>query len=178
MTIIGYRYRFYKDAKSEWMYERELNDVPLRILLDFKDADETLVQTLAQIFTKCKDSKLAASICKQRRIGPGCIDAKSTRMILELLELELKSPRHIPELGNFEIEEVEVKIADCLAKRIVFDFCFASRGRNDETAYVVDLTCLDSPDKLGYLEKLDPTSLKDIKVISAPKTAKACDFVF
>ena len=174
MKIVGYRYRFCKDAKSEWLYNRELTDIPLSILLDFKDADETLVQTLEQIFTKCKDSKLAASICKQRRIGPGCIDAKSTHMILELLEYELKSPRHIPELGNFEIEEVEVKIDDCLAKRIVFDFCFASRGRNDDSDCVVDLTCLDNPDKLDYLEKSDPTALKDIKVISAPKTAKAC----
>ena len=169
MKIVGYRYRFCKDAKSEWLYKRELSDIPLSILLDFKDADETLVQTLVQIFTKCKDSKLATSICKKRRVGPGDIDAKSTHMILELLEYELKSPRHIPELGNIEIEEVEVKIANRLAKRIVFDFCFASRGRNDESAYVVDLTCLDNPDKMDYLEKLDPTALKDIKVISEPK---------
>ena len=177
MTIVGYRYRFCKDSKSEWMYKRELSDIPLSILLDFKDADETLVQTLEQIFTKCKDSKLAASICKQRRVGPGCIDAKSTHMILELLEYELKSPRHIRELGDFEIEGVEVKIDNCLAKRIVFDFCFASRGRNDNSAYVEDLTCLDNPVKLDYLEKLDPTALKDIKVISENKLIKTRDLV-
>ena len=88
---------------------------------------------------------------------------------MDLLEYELKSPRHIPELGNFEIEEVEVKIDNRLAERIVFDFCFASRGRNDDSDCVVDLTCLDNPDKLDYLEKLDPTALKDIKVISEPK---------
>ena len=169
MKMVGYRYRFCKDSKSEWMYERELTDIPLSILLDFTDADETLIQTLEQIFAKCKDSKLAARICKQRRVGPGCIDAKSTHMILELLEYELKSPRHIPELGNFEVEEVEVKIDNRLAKRIVFDFCFASRGRNDNPTNIIDLTCLDNPVKLDYLEKSDPTALNNIKVISEPK---------
>ena len=42
-------------------------------------------RALERIFTKCKDSKLAASICNQRCVGPGFIDAKSTHMILELL---------------------------------------------------------------------------------------------
>lgn len=98
-------------------------------------------------------------------------------MILELLEYELKSPRHIPELGNFEIEEVEIKITNRLAKRILFDFCFASRRRNDNQNSIIDLTCLDNPCKLTYLEKSDPTALNNIKVISEHKLIKACDLV-
>ena len=98
-------------------------------------------------------------------------------MILELLEYELKSPRHIPELGNIEIEEVEVKIANRLARRILFDFCFASRSRNDHPTSIIDLTCLDNPVKLDYLEKSDPTALNNIKVISEHKLIKACDLV-
>ena len=104
MTIVGYRYRFCKDSKSEWIYEREIKDIPLRIMLDFKDADDTFIETLGHIFTKCKDSKLAASICNQRGVGPGEIDSKSGHCILKLLKDELKSPSHLPELGNFEIE--------------------------------------------------------------------------
>ena len=46
MTLVGYRYRFCKDSKSEWIYEREITDIPLRIMLDFKDADETFIETL------------------------------------------------------------------------------------------------------------------------------------
>ena len=94
-------------------------------------------------------------------------------MILELLEDELKSPSHLQELGNFEIEEVEIKITNRLARRIVFDFCFASRRRDD----IIDLTCLDNPCKLDYLEKSDRTALEDIKVISEPKIIKARDLV-
>lgn len=176
MKIVGYRYRFCKDSESEWIYEREIKDIPLSILLDFKDADETFIETLEQIFTKCKDSKLAARICKQRRVGPGDIDSKSSHLILELLQDELKSPTHLQELGNFEIEEVEVKITNRLARRIVFDFCFASRRRNDNQS-IIDLTCLDNPFKLEYLEKSDPTALDDIKVISEPKIIKARDLV-
>lgn len=177
MTIVGYRYRFCKDSKSEWIYEREITDIPPSILLDFKDADETFIETLEQIFTKCKSSKLAASIFKQRGVGPGCIDSKSTHLILELLEDELKSPSHLPELGNFEIEEVEIKITNHLARRILFDFCFASRKRNDNSTSIIDLTCLDNPCKLDYLEKSDLTALDNIKVISEPKIIKARDLV-
>lgn len=177
MTIVGYRYRFCKDSKSEWIYQREIKDIPLSIMLDFKDADETFIETLEQIFTKCKSSKLAESICKQRCVGPGCIDSKSSHLILELLEDELKSPTHLPELGNFEIEEVEIKITNRLARRILFDFCFASRRRNDNQTSILDLTCLDNPVKLYYLEKSDKTALEDIKVISEPKIIKARDLV-
>ena len=177
MTLVGYRYRFCKDSESEWIYEREITDIPLSIMLDFKDADETLIETLEQIFTKCKDSKLAARICKKRCVGPGEIDSKSSHLILELLEDELKSPTHLQELGNFEIEEVEVKITNLLARRIVFDFCFASRRRNDNQTSILDLTCLDNPCKLEYLEKLDPTALDNIKVISEPKIIEARDLV-
>ena len=177
MTIVGYRYRFCKDSKSEWIYEREITDIPLSIMLDFKDADDTFIETLGHIFTKCKDSKLAASICKQRSVGPGCIDSKSAHLILELLEDELKSPTHLQELGNFEIEEVEIKITNRLARRILFDFCFASRRRNDNPTSIIDLTCLDNPGKLDYLEKSDKTALEDIKVISEPKIIKARDLV-
>ena len=104
MTLVGYRYRFCKDSKTEWIYEREITYIPISIMLDFKDADDTFIETLGHIFTKCKDSKLAASICNQRCVGPGGIDSKSGHLILELLEDELKSPSHLPELGNFEIE--------------------------------------------------------------------------
>ena len=177
MTLVGYRYRFCKDSKTEWIYEREITDIPLRIMLDFKDADDTFIQTLEQIFTKCKDSKLAASICNQRGVGPGEIDSKSGHCILKLLKDELKSPSHLPELGNFEIEEVEIKITNRLAKRIVFDFCFAYRRRNDNQTSIIDLTCLDNPVKLSYLEKSDKTALDNIEVISEHKLIKACDLV-
>ena len=177
MTLIGYRYRFCKDSKSEWIYEREITYIPPSILLDFKDADDTFIETLGHILTKCNDSKLAARICNQRCVGPGDIDSKSGHCILELLKDELKSPSHLPELGNFEIEEVEIKITNSLAKRILFDFCFASRRRNDNQSNIIDLTCLDSPFKLTYLEKSDPTALNNIKVISEHKLIKACDLV-
>ena len=177
MTLVGYRYRFCKDAKSEWIYEREITDIPLRIMLDFKDADDTFIETLGHIFTKCKDSKLAASICNQRCVGPGEIDSKSGHCILKLLEDELKSPSHLQELGNFEIEEIEIKITNRLAKRILFDFCLASRRRNHNTSNIIDLTCLDNPVKLSYLEKSDKTALDNIKVISEHKLIKACDLV-
>ena len=177
MTIVGYRYRFCKDSESEWIYERDITDIPLSIMLDFKDADETFIQTLEQIFTKCKSSELAASICKQRCVGPGGINSKSGHCILKLLEDELKSPTHLQELGNFEIEEVEIKITNRLARRIVFDFCFASRRRNDNPPRIIDLTCLDNTCKLDYLEKSDKKALEDIKVISEPKLIKACDLV-
>lgn len=177
MTMTGYRYRFCKDSGSEWMYEREMTDIPLSILLDCKDADEAFIETLEKIFTKCSNSKMAASICKRRSIGAGDIDVKSVHLVLELLEAELKSPSHLQELGNFEIEEVEIKITNRLAKKIVFDFCFASRRRNDNPTLLIDLTRLDNPDKLAYLEKLDPTALSDIKVISEPKVLKAHDLV-
>ena len=177
MTLVGYRYRFCKDSKTEWIYKREITDIPLRIMLDFKDADDTFIETLERIFTKCKDSKLASSICNQRCVGPGEIDSKSGHCILKLLKDELKSPSHLPELGNFEIEEVEIKITNRLAKRIVFDFCFASRRRNDNPSNIIDLTCLDNPVKLEYLEKSDRTALEDVKVISELKIIKASDLV-
>ena len=177
MTLVGYRYRFCKDSKTDWIYEREIKDIPLKIMLDFKDADDTFIETLGHIFTKCKDSKLAASICNQRYVGPGEIDSKSGHCILKLLKDELKSPSHLPELGNFEIEEVEIKITNRLAKRIVFDFCFAYRRRNDNQTSIIDLTCLDNPVKLDYLEKSDKTALDNIKVISEPKIIKARDLV-
>ena len=177
MTIVGYRYRFCKDSKSEWIYKREITDIPLRIMLDFKDADDTFIETLGNIFTKFKDSKLAASICNQRCVGPGEIDSKSGHCILKLLKDELKSPSHLPELGNFEIEQVEIKITNRLAKRILFDFCFAYRRRNHNTSNIIDLTCLDNPVKLDYLEKSDKTALDNIKVISEHKLIKACDLI-
>ena len=96
---------------------------------------------------------------------------------MKLLEDELKSPTHLQELGNFEIEEVEIKITNRLARRIVFDFCFASRRRNDNPPRIIDLTCLDNTCKLDYLEKSDKKALEDIKVISEPKLIKACDLV-
>lgn len=175
MTITGYRYRFCKDSETEWIYEREITDIPLSILLDCKDADETFIETVEKIFTKCNNSQLAASICKRRITCE--IDVKTLHLVLELLEDELKSPSHLQELGNFEIEEVEIKITNRLAKKIVFDFCFASRRRNDHPTSLIDLTRLDSPAKLDYLEKLDPKALDDIKVISEPKVLKTHDLV-
>ena len=96
---------------------------------------------------------------------------------MKLLEDELKSPTHLQELGNFEIEEVEIKITNRLARRILFDFCLASRRRDDNQTGIIDLTRLDNPGKLDYLEKSDKTALDDIKVISEPKIIKARDLV-